>query len=298
LKSKWQEEYNTWRRRDLSGKHYIYWWVDGVYLNTPIKERTCVLLIIGATAEGEKELLALEDGYRESEQSWIEILLDLKARGLEKGPSCAVGDGAMGFWKALIQVYGKTRPQRCWMHKTGNVLDKMPKGVQKKAKSDLHEIWMAETKEEAEEAFNLFINKYQAKYPKAVECLVKDRETLLTFYDFPAEHWKHLRTTNPVESTLSTVRLRTDKTRNCGSRITVLSMVFRLFLSAERRWRRLDGVPRLTEVMEGVKFVDGIREEEDTSLGSYTKFDSNSSCFSQILQFTTNRVASSIITEA
>ncbi len=262
LKSKWQEEYNTWRKRDLSGKHYIYWWVDGVYLNTPIKERTCVLLIIGATAEGEKELLALEDGYRESEQSWKEILLDLKARGLEKGPSCAVGDGAMGFWKALIQVYGKTRPQRCWMHKTGNVLDKMPKGVQKKAKSDLHEIWMAETKEEAEQAFNLFINKYQAKYSKAVECLVKDRETLLTFYDFPAEHWKHLRTTNPVESTLATVRLRTDKTRNCGSRITVLSMVFRLFLSAERRWRKLDGVPRLVEVMQGVKFVDGIREED------------------------------------
>jgi len=162
------------------------------------------------------------------------------------------------------------------MHKTGNVLDKMPKGVQKKAKRDLHEIWMAETKEEAEEAFNLFIHKYQAKYPKAVECLVKDRETLLTFYDFPAEHWKHLRTTNPVESTLATLRLRTDKTRNCGSRITVLSMVFRLFLSAERRWRRLDGVPRLAEVMQGVKFVDGIREEEDASLGSYTKVDSNS----------------------
>jgi len=212
----------------------------------------------------EKELLA-QDVVIEKANNPGRNTLDLKARGLEKGPSCAVGDGAMGFWKALIQVYGKTRPQRCWMHKTGNVLDKMPKGVQKKAKSDLHEIWMAETKEKAEQAFDLFIQKYQAKYPKAVECLVKDRETLLTFYDFPAEHWKHLRTTNPVESTLATVRLRTDKTRNCGSRITVLSMVFRLFLSAERRWRRLDGVPRLTEVMEGVKFVDGIREEEDAA---------------------------------
>ena len=225
LKAKWQEDFKEWRKRDLSRKRYVYWWVDGVYLNTRMEERTCVLVIIGATAEGTKELLALEDGFRESEQSWKEVLLDLKQRGVTVGPRCAVGDGALGFWKALIQVYGKTRPQRCWMHKTGNVLNYLPKSVQKKAKDDLHEIWMAEIKEDAEKAFDHFLNKYQAKYPKATDCLSKDREVLLTFYDFPAEHWKHLRTTNPVESTLATVRLRTDKTKNCGSRVTVLSMV-------------------------------------------------------------------------
>ncbi|HSV30397.1 MAG TPA: IS256 family transposase [Atribacteraceae bacterium] len=237
----------------------------GVYLNTRMEERTCVLVIIGATQDGTKELLALEDGFRESEQSWKEVLLDLKQRGLTVGPLCAVGDGALGFWKALLQIFGKTHPQRCWMHKTANILNYLPKSVQGKAKDDIHEIWMAETKEDAEKAFDHFLHKYQAKYPKATDCLKKDREALLTFYDFPAEHWKHLRTTNPVESTLATVRLRTDKTKNCGSRVTVLSMVLQLFLSAEKRWRRLNGVPRLAEVVEGVIFVDGIRQKEDAA---------------------------------
>jgi transposase-like protein len=222
----------------------------------------CMLVIIGATKHGDKELLTIVDGYRESEQSWLEALNDLKRRGLKIGPKLAVGDGALGFWKALPQAFGDTRWQRCWMHKTGNVLDKLPKSIQGRAKDNLHQIWMAETKAAAEKAFDHFIESYEAKYPKATECLGKDREVLLTFYDFPAEHWTHLRTTNPIESTFATVRLRTIKTRGMLTRDTMLTMVFKLSLSAQKRWRRLNRPERLGELIQGIKFVDGIKQEE------------------------------------
>lgn len=262
LKEGWQADLAAWQARDLSTKRYVYFWVDGVYGNVRAEEaRPCLLVIIGATRDGQKELVAIGDGYRESEQSWREVLLDLKRRGLEQGPQLAIGDGALGFWKALRQVYDHTRCQRCWVHKTANVLDKLPKGQQSPAKQRLHDIWLAATRKEAEQAFDYFIQAYQAKYPKATECLAKDREELLAFYDFPAEHWKHIRTTNPIESTFATVKLRTAKTRGCLSRTTLLTMVFRLCLSAQRRWRRLDGRERLAEVIEGVSFVDGLRQE-------------------------------------
>jgi putative transposase len=262
LKESWQTDLATWQARDLSNQRYVYFWVDGVYCNVRSEEaRPCLLVLIGATSEGRKELVAIEDGYRESEQSWREVLLDLKRRGLEEGPQLAIGDGALGFWKALRQVYGHTRCQRCWVHKTANVLDKFPKRQQASAKQRLHDIWLAATRKEAEQAFDYFVEAYQAKYPKATECLTKDREELLAFYDFPAEHWKHIRTTNPIESTFATVKLRTAKTRGCLSRTTLLTMVFRLCLSAQRRWRRLDGRERLTEVIAGVSFVDGLPQE-------------------------------------
>ena len=219
----------------------------------------CLLVIIGADESGRKELLGVWDGCRESEQSWKEVLLDLKHRGLTKPPKIAVGDGALGFWKALVQVYPSTRPQRCWVHKTTNVLNKLPKSVQPHAKEHLHHIWMAPTRAEAEDAFDTFIEAYDAKYPKAVECLTKDREELLTFYDFPAEHWRHLRTTNPIESIFATIRLRTAKTRGCLSRNTALTMVFKLPLCAQSRWRRLNGSELLTDVVGGVRLEDGVR---------------------------------------
>jgi len=262
LKEVWRTELKTWQSRDLSGKRYVYFWVDGVYFNVRLEEANqCILVIIGATADGQKELVGLWDGYRESEQSWREFLLDLKRRGLKLGPKLSVGDGALGFWKALPQVYGASRRQRCWVHKTLNVLNKLPQGLQKRAKGHLHEIWMAETRTEAERAFDYFVAAYGAKYPKATSCLEKDREELLAFYDFPAEHWKHLRTTNPIESTFATVRQRTYKTKNCLSRETVLTMVFRLCQCAEKKWRRLDGSKLLAEVINGVRFVNGTREE-------------------------------------
>ena len=262
LKDVWKDEMASWQGRSLSRKRYVYFWVDGVHFNVRLEEASqCILVIIGATAEGKKELVAIWDGYRESEQSWRELLLDLKRRGLENGPKLAVGDGALGFWKALPQVYPETRAQRCWVHKTANVLNKLPKGAQKQAKQRLQEIWMAETKEDAGKAFDYFLSAYRAKYPKAVQCLEKDREELLAFYDFPAEHWKHIRTTNPIESTFATVRLRTNKTRGCLSRTTAFTMVFRLAQCAEKTWRKLDGLRYLAEVIEGVRFVNGTREE-------------------------------------
>ncbi|HSA82821.1 MAG TPA: IS256 family transposase [Geminicoccaceae bacterium] len=258
LKEAWQADLDVWQGRDLTGKRYVYFWVDGVYFNARLdQERQCILVVIGADEQGRKELVGLTDGYRESEQSWRELLVDMRHRGLETGPELAIGDGNLGFWKALRQVYGAAREQRCWVHKTANVLNKLPKGVQAKAKQHLHAIWMADTREAAEAAFDHFVDAYQAKYDKAVACLVKDREPLLAFYDFPAEHWKHVRTTNPVESTFATVRLRTTRTKGCLSRRTALTMVFRLCLSAQRRWRRLDGPTRLGEVVRGVRFVDG-----------------------------------------
>ena len=265
LKSVWRDDFEKWTRRDLTGKKYVYFWVDGIYLAARMEEKQCLLVIIGADESGNKELVGLTDGYRESEQSWMELLLDLKHRGLEIGPKIAVGDGALGFWSALLKVYGETRRQRCWVHKTANILNKLPKSVQKRAKSQIQDIWMADTKKDAERAFDFFIQAYGAKYPKAAECLSKDREDLLTFYDFPAEHWVHLRTTNPIESTFATVRLRTYKTKGCLSRATGLAMAFKLCLSAQKRWRRLNKSEMLAEVIEGVQFVDGVRMEQDAA---------------------------------
>jgi len=263
LKAVWQEEYDAWGKRSLAGKHFVYVWADGVHFNIRLEEdRQCLLVLMGATADGKKELIALGDGYRESEQSWKALLLDCQARGLTVAPSLAVGDGALGFWKALRQVWPTTREQRCWVHKTANVLDKLPKGQQPKAKAMLHDIWQAATKGEAEKAFDLFVATWQAKYAKATECLVKDREALLVFCDFPAEHWVHVRTTNPVESTFATVRLRTSKTKGSGSRAACLTMVFKLMESAAKNWRLLNGSSLIGEVIAGVRFVDGVKQTE------------------------------------
>jgi len=261
LKSVWQDEYEVWSKRDLSARRYVYFWADGVYFSPRMDhDKQCVLVIIAADAIGNKDIVGLVDGYRESAQSWRELLLDLKRRGLKTGPDLAVGDGALGFWKALREVYGETREQRCWVHKTANVLNQMPKSLQAKAKGHLQDIWMAETKVNAEAAFDFFIQAYGVKYDKATERLVKDRERLLTFYDFPAEHWKHIRTSNPIESTFATVRQRTVKTKNCLSRKTALAMVFKLILSAKRKWRKLDGSSQLADLIEGVPFKDGIKQ--------------------------------------
>ncbi len=266
LKESWQAELKAWQTRDLHQTRYGYFWVDGIYFEARLDEaKQCMLVIIGADATGKKELVGLWDGYRESEQSWKELLLDLKQRGLTQSPACAIGDGALGFWKAMRQVYGATRQQRCWVHKTANVLNYLPKGKQKQAKQHLHAIWMAASRQEAEQAFDYFVAAYGAKYPKAADCLRKDRDVLLTFYDFPAEHWVHIRTTNPLESTFATVRLRTDKTRGCLSRETAFTMVFKLCISAEKRWRRLNGSQHMTDVIDGVEFQDGIRVEEEAA---------------------------------
>jgi putative transposase len=259
LTEAWQEEHARWQRRDLSARRYVYLWADGVYFTPRLEhEPQCLLVLIGADTSGRKELLAVEDGFRESAQSWRELLLRLRdENGLVLAPELATGDGALGFWQALREVWPKTRQQRCWVHKVANVLNKLPPSLQGKAKQDLHAIYEAENREEAENAFDRFIVKYGTKYDKAVTCLAKDREALLTFYDFPAEHWKHVRTTNPIESTFATVRLRTDKTKGCLSRQTALAMVFKLVKSAERSWRRLDGSQRLAQVIQGVRFRDG-----------------------------------------
>jgi transposase-like protein len=262
LKSVWEGEHQAWARRSLAGKHYVYVWADGVHFNIRLEEgRQCILVLMGATADGKKELIAIADGYRESEQAWRELLLDCKARGLEIEPSLAIGDGALGFWKAMRQVWDTTKEQRCWVHKTANVLDKLPKGSQAKAKGLLHEIYLAETKEAARKAFDLFVATYGAKYPKATGCLERDREVLLAFYDFPAEHWVHIRTTNPIESVFSTVRLRHDKTKGNGSRAACLAMVYKLMESASKSWRSLNGSPLLAEVIKGTVFIDGIPEK-------------------------------------
>ena len=261
LKQIWIQEYDDWRTRDLSKERYVYIWADGIYFTIRSDDaKQCILVIIGVTSQGKKEFLAIEDGYRESEQSWAEVLIDLKDRGF-KSPKLAVGDGALGFWKASRKVFGKTRSQRCWVHKTANILNKLPKHSQAKAKQQIHDIWMAATREDAEKAFDLFLKTYKAKYPKATQCLEKDREELLAFYDFPADHWVHIRTTNPIESTFATVRLRTKKTRGGVSRTTILTMVFKLSLSAEKGWRKLRGFRRLADVINGVKFIDGIDEK-------------------------------------
>jgi putative transposase len=261
LKAAWEEEHRAWSKRSLKGKQYVYVWADGVHFNIRLEEgRQCILVLMGATADGKKELIAMADGYRESEQSWKELLLDCKARGLEIEPHLAIGDGALGFWKAMRQEWETTKEQRCWVHKTANVLDKLPKGSQPKAKGMLHEIYLAEGREAAVKAFDLFVKTYEAKYPKATECLSKDRDVLLTFYNFPAEQWPHIRTTNPIESTFATVRLRHTKTKGSGSRTACLTMVYKLMESASKSWRSLNGSKLLREVIAGVTFVDGVKK--------------------------------------
>jgi putative transposase len=259
LKEAWWEEHARWSKRDLSAKRYVYFWVDGIHVQARLEDAAqCLLVIIGATPEGKKELVGLIDGVRESTQSWRELLLDLKRRGLSMGPELAVADGALGFWQAVEEVWPKTRSQRCWVHKTANVLNKLPKSQQPKAKRALQEIWMAETKKDALAAFDAFVETWGVKYDKAVECLIKDREALLAFYDFPAEHWKHLRTTNVIESSFATIRHRTVRSKGCLSNKTALAMIFKLAEAAEKSWRRLDGHNQLPKVVLGVKFTDGI----------------------------------------
>jgi len=259
LKEVWTEEHVRWRERDLSAKRYVYFWVDGIHLEARLEDQAqCILVIIGATPEGKKQLVGFTDGMRESAESWRELLLDLKRRGLSIAPELAVADGALGFWKALGEVWPTTREQRCWVHKTANVLNKLPKSLHAKAKRALQQIWMAETKKDALAALDMFVDTYGTKYEKAVDCLTKDRDVLLAFYDFPAEHWKHLRTTNPIESTFATVRHRTIRSKGCLSNKTALAMVFKLAEAAQKSWRRLRGYNQLPKVIQGVKFADGI----------------------------------------
>lgn len=262
LKKAWVKEHIVWSQRDLSDRYYVYWWADGIYFTIRSDDRQCMLIIIGVTPDGQKELVAIEDGFRESEQSWTELLQDLRSRGLTRSPGLAVGDGSLGFWKALNKIYPSTRHQRCWLHKTANVLNRIPKSRQPKVKAALQEIWMAGTREEAYQAYDRFMVRFGPKYPKATECLAKDKDEMLAFYDFPAQHWVHLRTTNPIESTFATVRLRTAKTRNCVSRSTILAMVFKLVQSAEKRWRRIQGYKLMEDVVKGIRFVNGVSVKE------------------------------------
>ncbi|MEQ1615493.1 MAG: IS256 family transposase [Hyphomicrobiaceae bacterium] len=259
LKDGWLDDHAAWAKRDLSARRYVYVWADGIHLEARLEdEKQCILVIIGATPEGRKELVGFTDGARESAHDWRELLLDLKRRGLDGSPELMIADGALGFWKAAGEVWPKAAEQRCWVHKTANVLAKLPKSQQPKAKRALQEIWMAETKATAEAAFAAFIESYELKYEKAADCLAKDRDALLAFYDFPAEHWKHLRTTNPIESTFATVRHRTVRAKGCLSNKTALAMVFKLVEGAQRAWRRLDGHAQLPKLILGVKFSDGL----------------------------------------
>jgi len=261
LKATWWEEYEAWRKRDLAGKRYVYIWADGVYFTPRLDgNRQCMLVIIGADEYGKKDVLAIMDGFRENADSWRDLLKGLEKRGLTVPPELAIGDGALGFWTALRDVFPETREQRCWVHKTANVTGAMPKSLRDKAKSDLQDIWMAETKKEANAAFDLFVETYGIKYERAVKKLTKDRDELLAFYDFPAEHWKHIRTTNPIESVFATVRNRTRKTKGCLNRKTALAMVFRLMMSAKKKWRKISGPNRLPEIIQGVAFKDGIKQ--------------------------------------
>lgn len=262
LKEGWVKDYESWAKRDLSGKRYVYFWVDGIYFNVRLdRERPCMLVIIGALEDGTKELVAVWDGTRESKISWLEVLRDLKIRGLRDMPKLAIGDGALGFWAALEEEFSGVREQRCWVHKTANVLDKLPKSTQPYAKKLIHDMYLAPNKKDALIAYNRFLSEFEPKYPKATECLRKDKDVLFAFYDFPAEHWRHIRTTNPIESTFATVRHRTRQTKGCGSRTATLTMVFKLATQAERRWRKLNSVTMLAHVIRGVVFVDGVMEK-------------------------------------
>ena len=268
LKAKWLEEYQFWSQQDLSNKRYVYWWADGIYSRVRMDDRLCLLVIIGVTECGHKELVAVYDGYRELSVSWEELLIGLCQRGLSTAPKLAVGDGALGFWHALSKIYPACHHQRCWVHKTANVLKKLPKSMQTKVKSALHDIYLAESREVAEKTFDHTVERFEAKYPKAMNCLKKDREALLAFYDFPAEHWHHIRTTNPIESAFATVRLRSKKSKNCGSRDTTSCMVFKLLQSAQKRWRKIRGFRLLTLVVNDVKFKNGEQINEQQNRGA------------------------------
>jgi transposase-like protein len=262
LKQVWMEEYHIWKNRSLKEERYVYFWADGIHMKVRMdQDKQCLLVVMAATAEGRKELLAIEDGYRESELSWRALLLNLRRRGVEIAPELATGDGGLGFWKALHDVFPSTKTQRCWVHKTANVLNKLPKRIHSRAKSALHEIYLAECRKDATEAFDAFLEEYGPKYPKATECLEKDRTELMAFYDFPADHWQHLRTSNPIESTFATVRLRTAKTRGCLSRETALMMAFRLAQEAEKKWRRLNGSHHLANIIAGITYTDGVESD-------------------------------------
>ncbi len=258
LKEVWTDEYEEWSKRDLSGKNYVYVWVDGVYCSARLEdERSCLLVVMGADSSGTKELLAVLDGFRESTQSWKEVLIRLRSQGLVHAPALAICDGAMGFQAAAEELWPQTKIQRCWFHKSGNVLEKLPSSVQPRALDQIHAMYMASTREEALKALSVFIQSYEAKYPKAVECLVKDKDELFTFYDFPGEHWIHLRTTNPIESTFATVRLRHRRTKGNGTRKATLAMVYKLCKEAEKGWRKLKGFKLIPLVVAGEKFVNG-----------------------------------------
>lgn len=267
LKAQWADEQTAWSRRDMSAARYVYWWVDGIHtgVRSEPSDGQCLLVIIGVTPEGRKERVAIGDGYRESSASWKEVLQDLKSRGLQSGPLLATGDGAMGFWAALEEVFPATIAQRCWFHKMGNVMSALPPSQQARAKADLQAIWMAATRDDAYRAFDRFITTREARYPKAVEKLKKDRDSLLAFYDFPAEHWQHIRTTNAIESTFATVRHRTSRTRNCVSRGTFLGLAFKLIEEAEKSWRRIRGADKIALLLNGVPFKDGEEVKEDQS---------------------------------
>ena len=259
LKESWEQEHETWRNRSLSGKRYVYFWVDGIRFNVRLnRDQPCILVIVGALEDGRKEIVALEDGERESALSWMAVLRDLKKRGLEEDPLLCIGDGALGFWKAMSEILPGARRQRCWVHKTKNVLDKLPTRAQPNAKRLLLDMYMEATKEDALKAYEEFGKLYGVKYPKAWKCLQEDKEDLFTFYDFPAEHWIHIRTTNPIESTFATIRHRTRQTKGCGSRKATLTMVFKLAEAAQQRWRRLNGSAQIPKIISGVVFKDGL----------------------------------------
>jgi len=268
LKMQWADERKTWDKRNLSTEQYVYWWVDGIYtgLRDEDTDKQCLLVVMGVKPDGSKERVAICSGIRESKESWRDLLLDLKERGLKRGPLLAIGDGAMGFWAALNEVYPETRHQRCWVHKMANVLNALPKSLQAKAKADLKEIWMAPTLDVAERAFKRFVASYGAKYPQAVEKLTKDEDALLAFYDFPAEHWQHIRTTNPIESTFATVRHRSSRTRNCVSRDTFLGLAFKLMEEAEKSWNKIRGADKIEKLLQGVVFKNGEAVKDDLPL--------------------------------
>lgn len=268
LKQNWEQDYDQWRKRDLSKRRFVYIWADGVYCNVRMDDRLCLLVVVGSDDTGRKEVLAVVDGYRESEASWTEVIEQLESQGLQVPPDLAVGDGALGFWKAVTKKWPTTRQQRCWVHKTANVLNKVPKSIQPKVKEALHDIWMAETRQNAHKTFDSCVKRFEDKYPGAMTCLVKDKDSMLAFYDFPAVHWQHIRTSNPIESVFATVRLRTTRTKNCGSRKTTLAMAWKLMTTAQSKWRRLRGYRLLADVINGVTFKDGERVEIDQLQGT------------------------------
>ena len=263
LKQVWQKEYEQWSKRELSHKEYVYWWADGVHFNVRLdNERQCILVIIGVTVDGQKEIIAVEDGFRESKESWASVIREIKRLGITTAPKLAIGDGALGFWAAIQEEFPETNHQLCWVHKTANILDKLPKSLQGKAKTMIHDIYLAPTKIDANNSFDVFIEEFEAKYPKAVDCMRKHRERLLEFYNYPAEHWQSIRSTNVIESVFATVRLRTYRTKGCGSRIATLTMVFKLIQSAQKRWNKIRFAQKIKQVWEGIIFEDGLETQE------------------------------------